>query len=187
MAKATFRIFRQRVHKILALPKGDLQHKLALRRGLKPELRELEELDRTGVYKINKPAAVHAVARKSVRVPTDYAARFSFLNAINHPVKYGATGNFSRLFFHQLLYYRYVFASGILPKLGKLCINRQDLLVLDIRGLARIQKEWLRGINCAVHISIMAAPIAHKSVRICIETAIKKPNRKTCVQFHYIS
>ncbi|MDP1722897.1 MAG: hypothetical protein Q8L37_06865 [Candidatus Gottesmanbacteria bacterium] len=86
-------ILGEGIHEVFGLSKRDRQHKFALWRGLKPELGELEKLDRSRVHKIDKPSSVHAVARKSVRVPGNYAARFSFFNTINHPVKYRSSWN----------------------------------------------------------------------------------------------
>ena len=75
------------------LVERDCKHKFTLWRGLKPKLGKLEKLYFSGIDKIYKFPTVHAVARKSVRVPGHNAACFSFFNTRDHFVKYGTTGN----------------------------------------------------------------------------------------------
>src|SRR3989304_9514212 len=64
-----------------------------------------------------------------------------FFNIIQQFIKYWTTWNFSRLFFYELKGDVQIFSLGIVSQFLELCLNTQNLLVLDISGLASIQKE----------------------------------------------
>src|SRR3989344_8515282 len=65
-----------------------------------------------------------------------------FFNIIQQFIKYWTTWNFGRLFFYELKGDVQIFSLGIVSQLCKLCLNTQNLLILDIGTLASIQKEF---------------------------------------------
>src|SRR3990167_1763336 len=66
----------------------------------------------------------------------------ALFNTPHHFVKNWTTWNFSRLFFNKLKGDVQIFSLGIVSQFSKLCLNTQHLLILDISGLASIQKEF---------------------------------------------
>ncbi|MBU4369139.1 hypothetical protein KKG58_00040 [Patescibacteria group bacterium] len=143
MAQTTLRIFGKRIHIIFALPKGNVQHELALWRRFKPKLRKLQRHNTPAIYEVDNLASVHRIARYTIRVPTNDAVGFSALYASHHGVKNRPAGNFRRLFFHKLLQNFQAFSFGKGAQFCDLRLNTQNLLILNIGGLAGVQKEFL--------------------------------------------
>src|SRR3989338_674825 len=75
-------------------------------------------------------------------MPRENTICIALFDRLHHFIKNGTTWNFSRLFFDKLLGDVQIFSLGIVSQFSKLCLNAQNLLILDISGLASIQKEF---------------------------------------------
>src|SRR3989344_4984280 len=75
-------------------------------------------------------------------MPRENRICIALFNTLHHFIKNWTTWNFSRLFFNKLKGDVQIFSLGIVSQFSKLCLNTQNLLVLDISGLASIQKEF---------------------------------------------
>src|SRR3989344_1531586 len=75
-------------------------------------------------------------------MPREDRICIAFFDRLHHFIENRTTWNFSRLFFDKLKGDIQIFSLGIVSQFSKLCLNTQNLLILDISGLASIQKEF---------------------------------------------
>ncbi|OHA21174.1 MAG: hypothetical protein A2W52_04105 [Candidatus Taylorbacteria bacterium RIFCSPHIGHO2_02_49_25] len=103
MAQSSFRILGKRIHIVFALPKGDIEHELALRGVFAPKGRKLQARKFFAVQEEDKQSSVHRIARQSVRVPCQNSVRIALLNTLCHFAKYRSARNFGGLLLDKLL------------------------------------------------------------------------------------
>ncbi|MDO8468780.1 MAG: hypothetical protein Q7S29_03425 [Candidatus Peribacter sp.] len=84
LTNATLHVLAQIIHVVLALPEGDIEHELPLRRALKPKAAEFEILECSRVQQVDDLSSINAIARKAVRVPRQNTLCFSFLDPCQH-------------------------------------------------------------------------------------------------------
>ncbi|TAH32403.1 hypothetical protein EYC59_06045 [Candidatus Saccharibacteria bacterium] len=77
------------------------QHIFALRRVLKPKMRELQVSDNIFIKHIDNAPAIYAVARQPVGQPCQNAVCFAILYALQHFVKLRASWLLGGLFFYD--------------------------------------------------------------------------------------
>ncbi|MCL5257727.1 MAG: hypothetical protein M1505_00615 [Patescibacteria group bacterium] len=96
------------------------------------------------IQKIDNASTVNRIARQSVGMPGQNSVGFTSFNTFYHFTKNQSARNFGRLFFYKLLdnVQSFGFRKGV--QFCDLRFNTQHLLVLNIGGLAGIQKEFLR-------------------------------------------
>src|SRR3989338_7373558 len=75
-------------------------------------------------------------------MPREDRICIALFNTLNHFIENRTTWNFRRLFFYELKGDVQILSLGIVSQFSELCLNTQNLLVLDISGLASIQKEF---------------------------------------------
>ena len=80
------------------------------------------------------------ITRQAVNLPTDDALRFALLNPLQHFVEHRASGHFRGAFFDKLLRDMEIVAFGNLPQFGKLCLDGENLLILDIGAFAGVKE-----------------------------------------------
>src|SRR3989338_8389769 len=77
--------------------------------------------------------------------------------------KQRTTWDFGRLFFYDFGGNFNTFPNGVFSQFGELSVNRKNLLVLDISGLASIQKEFLFHIFTKAEMVVLGAQFQRKS------------------------
>ncbi|OGJ84062.1 hypothetical protein A2529_04700 [Candidatus Peribacteria bacterium RIFOXYD2_FULL_58_15] len=90
LANPALHVLAQVIHVVLALPEGDIEHELSLRRTLEPEAAELEVLERSRVQQIDDASSINTITRKAVRVPRQNALCLSFLDPCQHFGEHGS-------------------------------------------------------------------------------------------------
>ncbi|MCF7815566.1 MAG: hypothetical protein K9M10_02310 [Candidatus Pacebacteria bacterium] len=141
LAKSAFRIFGKRIYIVFALPESHVQHKFTLTSVITPKGWKFNARKFPCVEEINHFASVHRIAGEPIGIPCKDVSAESF-NLFHHLVKQRTTWNFGRLLFHIFGGNFNTFPNGVFPQFGELSVNRKNLLVLDISGLASIQKEF---------------------------------------------
>src|SRR3989338_1875022 len=141
LAKSAFRIFGKRIYIVFALPESHVEHEFTLTSVITPKGWKFNARKFPCVEKINNLSAVHRIAGEPIGIPCKDVSAESF-NFFHHLVKQRTTWNFGRLFFYDFGGNFNIFPNGVFPQFGELSINRKNLLVLDISGLASIQKEF---------------------------------------------
>ncbi|MFA5751042.1 MAG: hypothetical protein WC898_02010, partial [Candidatus Paceibacterota bacterium] len=110
-------------------------------------------------------------------MPRENRICIALFDRFHHFVKNRATWNFSRLFFHKFKGDVQIFSLGIVSQFSKLCLNTQNLLVLDISGLASIQKEFFI-FHIIVHSNKNSFCISSKANAVKIASDFEPPPRR---------
>ncbi|HXD01122.1 MAG TPA: hypothetical protein VN048_17425 [Verrucomicrobiae bacterium] len=117
-----------------------MEHELPLRGVLEPCAREFEGGQFAGVEQVYDAPAVHAVSRKAVGMPCEDSRRFPGLDPSEHVIKYGSPRRLGGLLFDEFGHNGQFLVCREFAEFGKLGVNRENLLVLDIGGFAGVEK-----------------------------------------------
>src|SRR3989338_4061804 len=142
LAKSSFGIFGKRIHIVFALSERHVQHKFTLRGRITPKSWKLQARKFPCVEEVDYLSTVNTISCETIRMPREDRICIALFNALHHFIKHWTTWNFGRLLFHEFQGDVQIFSLGKLPQFCELCLNTQNLLVLDISGLASIQKEF---------------------------------------------
>jgi len=141
LAKSSFHIFGKRIYIVFALPKCHIQHKFPLRWIVAPKSWEFNARKFPCVEEINNLSTVHRIAGEPIGIPCKDVSAESF-NFFHHLVKYRTTWHLRWLLLNIFGGNFNIFPNGVFPQFGELRVYTQNLFVLDISGLASIQKEF---------------------------------------------
>src|SRR3989344_400845 len=75
-------------------------------------------------------------------MPREDRICIALFDTLHHFVENRTTWNFSRVFFNKFKGDIQILSRGIVSQFSELCLNTQNLLILDISGLTSIQKEF---------------------------------------------
>ncbi|MFA6969699.1 MAG: hypothetical protein WC217_03870 [Candidatus Paceibacterota bacterium] len=134
------------------MPESHIEHELTLTSIVAPKGWKFNARKFPCVEEINYLASVHRIAGEPIGIPSEDVSAESF-NFFHHFIKQRTTWHFRRLLLNIFGGNFNIFPNGVFPQFGELSVNTQNLLILDISGLASIQKEFL-------HIFIFEAEMA---------------------------
>ncbi|OGG69200.1 hypothetical protein A3C20_04065 [Candidatus Kaiserbacteria bacterium RIFCSPHIGHO2_02_FULL_55_25] len=103
-------------------------------------------LDSALLQKPTDTPAIHGIAREAVYLPTHDAVRFAALDTFQHFLKHGTARHLRAPLLHKLLCNLQSIALGERAKLGKLRLDGEHLLVLDIGAFACVEEIEHTGI-----------------------------------------
>src|SRR3990167_1713826 len=110
-------------------------------------------------------------------MPRENRICIALFNTLHNLIKNWTTWNFSRLFFNKLKGDVQIFSLGIVSQFSELCLNTQNLFVLDISGLASIQKEFFI-FHIIVHSNKNSFCISGKANAVKIASDFEPPPRR---------
>ena len=163
---AALYVLGQIVHVVFRLPKGNVQHELALGRVLKPERGELQSQELAGVHGIDDPATVNRVAGQSVGMPGQNPLSLAALKVRHHLVENLPAGRLGRHGFDELADDVQAFFLGELPQFGQLRLDGQHLPVVFVGRFAGIDKHS--------HVTHDISYVYWESTVICVTIYIMK-------------
>ncbi|MCG2689367.1 hypothetical protein L6255_02925 [Candidatus Parcubacteria bacterium] len=125
------------------MPKGDIEHELSLRGVFTPKLWKFQVRKSTAVKQVDNFSSINRIARQSVGMPSKNSVCIAVFDTLYHLVENRTTSSFGRPFFNQLLGDMQTFLLGKSAQFCDLRFDTQNLLVLNIGGLAGVEKIFV--------------------------------------------
>nr|WP_236682489.1 hypothetical protein [Kiritimatiella glycovorans] len=138
---AALDVLRKVVHVVFALPECHLQDKLALRGVLKPERRELQGGQFTGVQVVDDSSSVNGIPGQPVGVPSKDCLGVAVFNRLHHLVEDRASRFLGRLRFEVLVRHVEPILACQHAEFVELCVNRKHLPAVVLGGLPGVDEE----------------------------------------------